>query len=325
MSMRLIKRGNWFHVQLRRGKSQSLKTQDASEAQALFREIEKEVLRGRLLHLEDCVKITLSDFLRKYINSRPAYISKWTIKKDELSLKLLGDVIGDVQLRAITRAKVEDFKRACLARGTAPITVNGYLRHIKSALRWAHEEEYLDKLPIIKMYRKQEEKPRVLSPHEIKKLLRASFKYDKDLGRRFFVHCYTGARRRELANLKWQDIDWQSGKIQLRGKGNKTRTVPLLAQVEKILLPVKKDIGPVFKDLHVDTISHRFETVARTCGITARLHDLRHTCATYLMKSGVDLPTVQAILGHAAISTTQIYAKVLDDQKKSQMSRLRFA
>lgn len=50
----------------------------------------------------------------------------------------------------------------------------------------------------------------------------------------------------------------------------------------------------------------------------------RHTCATYLLKSGVPLEVVQKILGHASIGTTQIYAQVLDDVKKREMAKLKF-
>lgn len=56
----------------------------------------------------------------------------------------------------------------------------------------------------------------------------------------------------------------------------------------------------------------------------ARLHDLRHSCATYLLKSGVPMEYVQKILGHASIKTTQIYAEVLQEVMQKEMEKLRF-
>ena len=112
--------------------------------------------------------------------------------------------------------------------------------------------------------------------------------------------------------------------IRLHGKGDKVRMVPMLSPLEKMLSPFKKDIGLVFNDLYPDTVSHDFQEIAEACGIKFRLHDLRHTCATYLLKSGVPLVVVQKILGHSNISTTQIYTHVLDEMKKREMAKLRF-
>ncbi len=324
LSMRLYQRGRWFYVEFYRGKSKSLKTKDQKKANELFREIEKEYLRGRLIDLEGFKKISLSDFSKLYIKSREG-VSHWTVVKDELSLKLLADVVGgSIQLRAITRQKIEDFKRVCLARHTAEITVNGYLRHIKSAFSWAIDEGYLKQRPKVKMYKKQAEKPRVLEPGEIKKILRKAFKTNRDDARRFFFHLWTGTRRREACGLTWTMLNFEKNEITVIGKGGKKRTIPMLEPVKKMMVRYRRDIGKVFNDLHADTVSHRFHEIADACKVTARLHDLRHTCATYLLKNSVPLEVVQTILGHEQISTTQIYAKVLDEVMKTEMKKLRF-
>jgi site-specific recombinase XerD len=90
------------------------------------------------------------------------------------------------------------------------------------------------------------------------------------------------------------------------------------------LEPEKKDIGHVFRQWHPDTTSKMFHSIARLCGADARLHDLRHSCATYLLKSGVPMEYVQKILGHASIKTTQIYAEVLQGVMQKEMEKLRF-
>lgn len=110
----------------------------------------------------------------------------------------------------------------------------------------------------------------------------------------------------------------------MRGKGAAERLVPLLPPVLQALKPVKKDIGPVFRQWHPDTVSKMFHALALLCGADARLHDLRHSCATYLLKSGVPMEYVQKILGHASIKTTQIYAEVLQEVMQKEMEKLRF-
>ncbi|MGO9139165.1 MAG: tyrosine-type recombinase/integrase [Syntrophales bacterium] len=323
-TMRLFQRKGWYHVEFYRGKGKALKTRDAKEATALFKEMEKEYLRGRLINLESIKKCSLSEFRMLYRESRTG-ISDWTIKKDELSLKLLQDVIGDIQVRAVTNTKIEDFKRVCHAKGAKPITINGYLRHIKAAFSWALAEGYLDKKPRMKMFRiNTEESQRFLEPEQIKAILRKAFKINRDMGRRLFFHLWTGTRRREGCYLTWPDVDFKKMEIRIHGKGGKIRMIPMLPQVAKVFNPVRKDIGKVFDDLHPDTVSHAFHEIADACGVKARLHDLRHTCATYLLKSGVPLDVVQKIMGHAHISTTQIYAQVLDEIKKREMQKLRF-
>jgi len=322
MTMRLFKRAGWYHLELYRGKSRALKTRDPKEAQALHKEIEREYLHGRLINLDSFQRISLADFRTAYLADRDG-ISEWTIKKDALSLKLLADVIGgNIQLRAITDQSVKEFKRACRARGATTTTINGYLRHIRAAFSWAVGEQYLKSRPKIDFYKKAEEKPRVLAPGEIKRILRAAFKRNHNLGLRFFIHLYTGARRRELCELTWQNMDFEADTITLTGKG-KTRTIPMVKAI-KLILKDRRDIGLVFDDLHRDTVSHRFHDVVESCGIVARLHDLRHTCATYLLSNGVPLEVVQEILGHEAIATTQIYAKVLQPTMKKEMAKLKY-
>ncbi|MGZ6223309.1 MAG: tyrosine-type recombinase/integrase [Syntrophales bacterium] len=88
--------------------------------------------------------------------------------------------------------------------------------------------------------------------------------------------------------------------------------------------PVRKDIGYVLEELFRDTVSKKFKKVARACGVYARLHDLSIQRPTFMLKSGVSLKVIQSILGHANVSTTEIYAKVVDDTIRNEMSRLRF-
>ena len=328
--MRLICKRGWYHVELERGKWKSLRTKDRKEAEAILKEMRREWLRGRLIQLEDYKKITLSDFREDYIERGREGISMWSVRKDKLSLKLLEDVIGgSTQLRAISRAKIEEFKKKCRIRGAKEITVNGYLRHIKAAFSWAVQEEYLSKKPTIKMYRKKDEDTgyllrRILHPGEIENILKKARERNEILWRLFTVHIWTGGRRWECLGLEWPQVDFRNDMITLRGKTGE-RTILMLPAVHEVLEPIKKDIGRVFADWHRDTVSHWFKEIAVSVGAKEhRLHDLRHTAATYMLKSGIPLEVVQRIMGHTNISTTQIYAKVLDEILKVQMRKFTY-
>lgn len=325
--MRLFTRKGIYYVQTGRNTKVSLKTRDRQKALPIFRDMEKEWLRGRLLKLENYKKITLSEFKKLYIESRTD-VSKWTAKKDELVLKLLIDAVGgSLQLRALTKAKIEEFKKVCRARKAKEITINGYLGHLRSALTFALEEKLLDQKPKVVMFRRREDEdlPRVLKPDEIDRLLETAKEKDPEIWRYLLFQLWTGARRTEGLRMEWQKIDFKARNCRLKGKGKRERLVPLLGPILEALEPIRKDIGRVFVQYHPDTWSKKFKAIARACRIEdARLHDLRHSAATYMLRSGIPLEVVQEILGHAQISTTRIYTHVLDDIKQAEMQKLKF-
>lgn len=309
---------NWY-VEFYRGKSKSLGTSDKKEAEAIFKELKRQWLRGRLIQLDPAKQITLNDFKKEYLSRD--YNSTKTYKADELALRLLADSIGGTTLlRSITPRKIEKFKKDCALRKCKPTTIRTYLRHIKAALGVAEDWYSGYKRPKIKIG-SDKLKPQPLSPDEIKRLLKEA---DTRLKPIVIFALWTGARRNEIVRLQWQDIQFgKNPQAMLTGKGGKTRAVPLLPRVRKILKRRQQDIGPVFEQVHPDTITHWFRNLARSCQIQARFHDLRHSAATYMLASGTPLAVVQKILGHEDISTTMIYTEVLEEMIQKEM-KLRF-
>lgn len=324
--MRLYKKPTGiYYVELSRGKAKSLKTKDKAQAQGIFRAMEKEYLKGRLLKL-DTRRLSLSDFADEYEKHRPG-VSKWTLKKDLLSLKLLQEAVGNVDLRTITPEKIEKFKAVCLARKAKAQTINGYLRHIKGALSYALDNGIIDKKPKVKMLREDRATlaERIISPENLKKILTAADERSPDFGRYLAVVLWTGGRRREVLNLAWQALDFERGAVLFtETKGRRDRRVPLLQGAILALEPIKKDLGRVFPDWHPDTVSKWFHEAARSVGVDARLHDLRHSAVSYMLKSGIPIQVVKEIVGHAQLSTTMGYAHILDDVMAEEMQKLRF-
>ena len=186
------------------------------------------------------------------------------------------------------------------------------------------DENLIEKKPKIKMYPEDNNLPRVLMPETINAIFNKAKATDVDFWRYLTFQLWTGCRRREGLSLDWPNCNLDAATAKVKGKGSKERLVPLMPPVIEVLEPIKKDIGKVFIQHHPDTISKKFHKLASSCGVKARLHDLRHSAATYMLKSGIDIRVVKEILGHAQLSTTMIYTHVLDEIKQKEMIKLRF-
>jgi len=140
----------------------------------------------------------------------------------------------------------------------------------------------------------------------------------------------SGIRVSELCGLNMDDLDLKEGLIKVRGKGNKERIVPIGQKAKEALknylairqiLRIKKKLlteeSPLFINNRGGRISTRqirriVEKYAKTVGILEKIgpHTLRHTFASHLLMEGADLRVIQELLGHASLSTTQIYTHV---------------
>jgi len=154
---------------------------------------------------------------------------------------------------------------------------------------------------------------------------------------------YAGALRvSEIVNAKLEDLKLEAGYMLVRGKGDKERVVPLgkaaqdaladyLAQARPVLAEGKRSgstIGgkgnsPLLfiarggRILTRQRVWQMVQAAAAVCGRPVSPHMLRHSCATHMVENGADLRTVQTILGHADISTTQVYTHVALDRLRT--------
>jgi len=291
------------------------------QAQAVYRELEKRRLEGKL-GLLDPSRVTLGQFTREYLAHRePLNLSPETKRRDGQALRSLAEVVGsDCLLRAVNQRRVDQWAGVLLARGVKPQTVNSYLRHIKATLSSAAEWGQLQKAPRLKPLREPRRLPRHLAPEDLDHLLRAEANPERRSLWTFLI--WTGLRRQEAVDLTWPDVHLGDKPfIRVIGKGDKERLVPLLPKaVEALGTP--KDIGPVWQVGHPDNLSHWFKAAARRADLPgARLHDLRHTAATYMVSRGVSLRMAQAVLGHASIVTTEQYSRGLVADLYDELSR----
>lgn len=138
---------------------------------------------------------------------------------------------------------------------------------------------------------------------------------------------YAGLRVHEIAKLRGEDIDPIARTLTVRGKGGKVRTLPAADALVTLAadmprrgwwFPSRSPEGHV----QARSVSAMIGQVMRRAGIPGTAHSLRHWYATTLVDEGTDLRTVQELLRHASLATTQIYTQVSDERRREAVSRL---
>lgn len=216
------------------------------------------------------------------------------------------------------------------------VTINHHLIALRNFLRFLARIEELEVMPADRVELLQEEGKiiRVLNEEQLNNLLKApnvKTKFgirDKAILELLFS---SGMRVSELVSLNCDNLNFKTGEISVIGKGKKVRVVFISKQAEWALKAYlarrKDDFRPLFiryrgpkakdpkgEDLRLSTRS--VEKIVKACArkiglaIEPTPHTLRHTFATDLLRSGADLRSVQELLGHKNVATTQIYTHV---------------
>jgi integrase len=327
--MRLFQRKNgiWY-IEFERGKKKTLKTKDKAFAQKLFKQIEKEILLGKILKLDN-QRLNLQDFINEYLDHREKTKAENTVRNDKYALKKLLDYIGNVSIPSITKKQADDFIGWLKVKKYEPAAINIDIRHLKAAFNKAIEWEYIKESPFkyVKQLEIKDSLPNALTLDEVKRLLEAI--EDIEFKEYIYTCLYTGGRRTEVLKAQWQDFKLMDDTWYLKLKVTKRRTkiIPVAEKLQELLFYRKKNIGPVFPALylkHPSKASTKFADYAKKAGIKHELHDLRHTCATFLVLSKVPMRMIQQILGHSSIKTTEIYTKLVAEQLKGIMNVLSF-
>lgn len=175
--------------------------------------------------------------------------------------------------------------------------------------------------------------PKVLSVEQVDLLLN-SIDTSTDLGvrdRALFELIYScGLRISEVSNLLLQNLHFKEKIIWVTGKGNKERLVPFGSQAEfwlKKWIEIRpkfvssKSVPTIFVNYQGKPFSRkgiwkRFQELEAISGVTSKVHTLRHSFATHMLSGGADLRSVQELLGHSDLATTQIYTHVDADDLK---------
>lgn len=218
-------------------------------------------------------------------------------------------------------------------------TINRHLSSLRSFYKWAQDEGYAktSAASVISSPKIDKRLPQVMSDADVEKLFavcdRTTPEGMRDCAQLELMYA-TGARISEISQLDCADIDFSQGQVRLFGKGSKERIVPLYTQAldacktylqtaRPVLHNKKPEEQALFLSVRGNRMSaaalrKRFERARDLAGLSQDVtpHALRHTFATELLGGGADLRSVQELLGHESLSTTQIYTHVSVDRLK---------
>ena len=272
--------------------------------------------------------ITIKQIAEEYLNFVKIHQAERTFKeKNRIILTQIIPFFGKFSFEMITTQLIDAYKlkrlkeiqqRGLGFKGTR--TVNIELTVLSAMSRFAAERGYIQEPLKIKLLPHRYKLPSPLSFEETKRFLEAA-KTEPFYYALFLCMYHAGLRRNEVLNLTWDDIFFEHGFIRVRkAKMNKERFVPMSKMLRKALLHLKAKRtddnplvfpSPITKGPLTD-IKRAIKRIAQRAGIERKItpHQLRHSFATHLLEFGVDLRTIQALLGHEKITTTQIYTKV---------------
>ncbi len=280
----------------------------------------------------------ISDFIEDFLIAKEVEegCASSTIKAYRYDLQKLIELVGDLQINSpLLRQKIRLFLKKLNELNYTKKGIGRKIASLRSYFKFLTLNEFMEKDPMSTI-----KTPKIKLEESLPKFLRIAdmqviFNKLKDRGlfnsrksERYYLIIRllysTMARVSELCNIRIRDIDFERGYIRLRGKGNKERIVPVDQKTLDIFKEhLKNRISYDSEDyLLVNTRDQKLsprvvqtdiKTIKEKCGFTESKiitpHVFRHTGATHLRRSGMDISELQDILGHSSPNTTRIYAK----------------
>ena len=273
-----------------------------------------------------------SDYLRIEKRNSPHTVSAYRRDLSRFSAEFAGQKVDSV-----TTANIRDFLISLREQGLSPASVARSLSSIKSFFKYLCQDKQFQDNPaeILETPKRWRKLPDVLSSEDVDNLLKCP-DLESVLGLRdkamLEILYASGLRVSELINLQVSQLDMQVGYLRTLGKGSKERIVPIGAMAKRAVENYILNSRPALVSSRKDGgKSEQLFVTRRGRGMTRQgfwkllkgyvtqanirasvsPHTLRHAFATHLLERGADLRSVQQMLGHSDISTTQIYTHIL--------------
>lgn len=302
---------------------QSAGTDNRQLAEKIHAKIITQVTEGKWFEVDQAKRHTFDQMMQKYLDSHSKLNkSKRSYVEDQRYVKIMSLFFSGLTLDKVTPALISAFKFAKLEEGKAPQTVVHLMNCLNHAFNLAVREwDWINFNPCIKV-KKPVVNNQVLrwldGDEEARLMVVAKGRLGGQLPEVITIATHTGLRLGELLGLKWGNIDLFRKSISIMQQKTKVpKTIPLSETAFNLLLNKSKVIamsGYVFHTgsgtkISSSNLQRDFWKALDDAKISNfRFHDLRHTFATRLVQSGVDLYSVSKLLGHKDIKTTQRYA-----------------
>ena len=281
------------------------------------------------------LKESIEDFLRYLIIDKN--YSNNTVESYKEDLLKFNDYFKNKNIKNIDIDDLKKYVKYLNDLNLNELSISRSISCIKSFYKYLNIEKIIDNNPSDSLYLPKVRKklPNILSEEEVDKLLNINlvdcFSYRNKA--MLDVLYATGLRVSELVNLKMENIDFESDIIRTFGKGNKERVIPIGEYARYYLnLYLKEHRNQmlkhgnneyVFLNNHGKNMTRQgffkiIKAIANEKDINKEIspHVLRHSFASHLLKHGADLRTIQELLGHSNVSTTQIYTHISNEELK---------
>jgi len=267
--------------------------------------------------------LSLHAFLDRYLREiRHSHRSYWTMLSVINNFRSL---VPDKALLALSSPDLHHYVYSRVHAGIGPGTINRELGVISAAINHARYKWGIQLDNPVRYHRVKPpaERLRWLERHEAARLQSEADALCPELGDFIRLSLNTGCRKTELLMLRWSDVDLGRRFIMLRPENTKTncrRVVPINKGAEQALNN-RRAIGAsewVFAKKNgerVKTLNWYFRKAVKSAGLSDfRIHDLRHTFASWLVSEGVELIKVRDLLGHTSIRMTERYAHLMPNR-----------
>lgn len=328
--MAIFKKGkNWYIDFYEKGRRKRKKIGTSKKlAEQVLKDVEVKIVKKEYLGILEEKKVDFGEFAKVYLEYARTNKADSTGYRDQFSVNNLNASFKDQYLFDITGEMIEKYKAERLLK-VEPATVNRELACLKHMFTKAVEWGYVKTSPAkgIKRLKEPPGRLRYLIPVEINALLSTCSEHLRPL---VVTALNTGMRRGELLALKWSQVDLENRKIAvIKSKNNESRVIPINQTLYQELMNLKKKhtkgeqvfysrYGEPFKDAR-----EGFLGAVKRAGIEDfRFHDLRHTFASHLVMQGVNLRTVQQLMGHKDIKMTMRYSHLSPEYVQGAIERL---
>lgn len=276
---------------------------------------------------------TLEEFAAKYLEKHASRRKSYKELKRKLDRDIL-PVIGKLRVKDVTSSDIERVLDRMSKRPYSANRILSLLSHMFSkAEHWRDRERNTN--PCVGFEKHPETaRERFLSPRELQRLgrvLRVVDRAGKSIYEAAAVRLllFTGARLSEVLTLKWEYVDFDSGRLNLPDSKTGKKTIALPPAALEILqsLP-RQDKNPYVicgqkQGHHLVNLQKPWTRIRKASLIPdVRMHDLRHSFASVGASGGMSLPLIGALLGHKQVQTTARYAHLADDPRKAAASQI---
>ena len=282
---------------------------------------------------------SFDELMLEYLTATKDTKRSW--ERDVRCAKQLRAVFGGRLMSDISPKDIWGYQTKRKQDGVKPVTINRELAFLSTAINFANRHWEWDlSNPVTgrNLSNVGSARTRWLTREEANRLLEAASSEPKAPHLSDFIRLalYTGARRGELLGLEWSRVDLRANLIHLEAIHTKTgtpRAIPLCKEARQALIGRQRfrasfcpDAPFVFVNREgcpIRSIRKSFSTACRRADITDfRIHDLRHTFASWLVTEGVPLLEVSRLLGHSTVKMTERYAHLAPDSLESAVSLL---